>query len=234
MFASALALGAALASGGFATAAEPTPAGTSGFTMTLGGKGTAAEAATSPEDTEETWCRRRAYCRGYYHGYNRGFYGGYGGYGGYSSFSYYSYRPAYYASYYQPYCYRPYYNGYSNGYYGGYGYGSYYGYGGGYGRGFYIGISGKEEDASAPAVSLNLAVAKNPVAAAPPRATEQPAAPSAAGGTFRYDGGPANPVPLPKPDATPKTAVPSSPGLPVSLKKETSSSPYRYKAYGEK
>jgi hypothetical protein len=42
-------------------------------------------------------------------------------------------------------------------------------------------------------------------------------------GTFRYDGGPASPVPLPKTDAT---------SMPVSLKKPAS--PYTYKAYGER
>ena len=51
-------------------------------------------------------------------------------------------------------------------------------------------------------------------------------------GTFRYDGGPANPVPEVNPDAALRSATPAAVGLPVSLKKETS--PYRYKAYGEK
>ena len=85
-----------------------------------------------------------------------------------------------------------------------------------------------QDDATAPAVSLNLAIAKKPVATTVAR-TEAPAIP----GTFRYDGGPANPVPDVKPDAAPRTATPAAVGLPVSLKKE-SASPYRYKAYGEK
>lgn len=229
MFASALALGAVLATSGFATAAEPTQASTSGFTMTLGGKGTAAEAATSPEDTELTWGYR-----GYYGGY-RGYYGWGGGWGGYrwgvnrNYLLFHPFRPFVNVrkAVFNPYYYGP---GYYGGYYGGYGgWGGGYRYGGGYG-GYCVGINGTEQDTSAPAISLNLAAAKNPFATAAPPSTEPEA-----DGTFRYDGGPANPIPLPKPDATPKTtAVPPSPGLPVSLKKETPSSPYRYKAYGEK
>ena len=75
---------------------------------------------------------------------------------------------------------------------------------------------------------MNLAIAKNPVATTVAR-TEAPAIP----GTFTYDGGPVNPVPEVKPDAAPLAASSAAVGLPVSLKKENSS-PYRYKAYGEK
>ena len=99
------------------------------------------------------------------------------------------------------------------------------GIGGGFSR-----ISGTADDAYAPAVTLNNAAARNPVAMAQPIDTSGPA------GTFRYDGGPANPVPQPKPDAAQQVQpVPPPIGLPVSLKKETKpASPYTYKAYGEK
>jgi hypothetical protein len=205
----ALALAAALATGGPAAAQDTSPAkdAAGGTTMTLGGKGSAARAAAA-DDTELTWCHRRCYGCGWGCGYRCGWGGGY--YGGYGV-SYYSYAPAFpaysYSSFsYAPYsCYRPYY--------------------GGFGGGFYVGINGKESDASAPAVSLNRAVADSPAVAS--RAAN-PA------GAFRYDGGPANPVPLPKADAAPSTpAAPAATGLPVSLKAKPAR-PYTYKAYGEK
>jgi hypothetical protein len=214
-----------LAVDGIASAAEPAKPGLGGgFTMTLGGKGTAAEAAASTEDTDLACCRRYRCGRGwgggwggYYGGYGVG-YGGYGGgWGGYNSFSYYSsYRPYYHCR--RPVYYSSYYS-YSPAYYGG--------FGGGYGG--YYGISGDRNDVSAPVVSLNLAVAKNPVV---PRASEpQPAGPT---GGFRYDGGPASPVPFPRPDATPGATTQPATGLPVSLPKAKPSKPYTYKAYGEK
>jgi hypothetical protein len=50
-----------------------------------------------------------------------------------------------------------------------------------------------------------------------------------------YDGGPKNPVPLPKPDTTDvKSTASHSTGLPASLKTTPQSSKYTYKAYGEK
>ena len=81
MFASALALGAVLTSGSLATAAEPT----AGFTMTLGGKGTVAEAATATEDTELTGGRGGGFHGGGFHGggfHGGGFHGGGWGWGG--------------------------------------------------------------------------------------------------------------------------------------------------------
>jgi hypothetical protein len=235
LLASLVALATAFMVDARSRAAEPDVPAT-GFTMTLAGKGTAAEAATSTEDIEEAWYRGGYYGRGggwggYRWGpyrnyllfhpfrpfvnvrkavfnpfyYGPGYYGGYGGYGGYG------------------------YGGYG---YGGYGYGGYGGYcsyngwGGGYGG--YYGINGTQDDATAPAVSLNLAITKNPVARTVAR-TEAPAIP----GTFSYDGGPTNPVPQVKPDAEPRAVGPAAKGLAVSLKKE-SASPYRYKAYGEK
>jgi hypothetical protein len=220
MLAPALAFGALLAAAHVATAAEPDKA-LGGFTMTLGGKGTAAQAATAKDDTEEACCWRHHCCwgggyGGYYGGgyYGGGYYGGgyssyYGGQGGYGYSSYYSYAPAYYNSF----AYRPYYNyqPYVNYYAGA-------GYRGGFGGNYYA-VNGTSVDATAPVTSLALATAKNPVAAA----NSIP---------LRYNGGPANPVPQVKPDAEPRAAA-AAPGLPVSFKKETAS-PYRYKAYGEK
>jgi hypothetical protein len=57
-------------------------------------------------------------------------------------------------------------------------------------------------------------------------------------GTFPYDGGPSNPVPMPKTE--PQPIPPANPSaatdLPISStsKMRGSTSPYRYKAYGEK
>ena len=210
MLAPALAFGSLLAAGQVATAAEPDRA-LGGFTMALGGKGTAAQAATAKDDMEETCCWRHRCCwGGGYGSYSSSYYGGYGSYGGYNYGSSYSYAPSYYNSF----AYRPYYNyqPYVNYYAGA-------GYRGGFGGGVYFGVNGTTGDANAPVMSLAVATAKYPVAAANPV-------------PLRYDGGPTNPVPEVKPEAEPRTPA-ASPGLPVSFKKETAS-PYRYKAYGEK
>ena len=208
----ALALGAVLALNGISSADDtPTTKSSFGTTMTLGGQGTAAQAAGA-DDVELTGGYYRGgygYRGGYYGGgwgYRGGYYGGYRGYGwggyrGYGWGGYYGgYRPYYgYNGFIGFGGYRPYYyGGYGgfvgyNSYYGGFGYGGYGGWGGGY-----CGISGSAGDAAAPIVSLNMAVTKNPVT-----------------GTFKADG---------------DSAAASS--LPVSLPK--ASSPYTYKAYGEK
>jgi len=254
---SALALGAVLAATGAAGAGDRDtlllsggPAGST--TMTLGGKGTAAKAAT--EDTElaghgghgggyhgggyhgggyHGWHGGYGgYRGGYYGGYRGGYYGGYRGYGyGYSSF----YRGGYYGGYY-----RPYYAGYY-GYGLGLGYGGYYG---GYGYGYpayysapcasvYIGIAGGT-GSGAPVVNLGTSFAR-PVDP-PPMA--QPAVPG--DGTFPYDGGPSSPVPLPKadPGAIPQAGPSTATDLPISGKSKSpfapATTPYKYKAYGEK
>jgi hypothetical protein len=237
---SALALGAVLATNGFAAAQErdaAKPEARDGFTMTLGGTGTAAQAAAD-DDTELTHFYRRGH-RGWGGYYGGGWGGGYygGGWGGY----YGGYRP-YYASFY-----RPYYGGGWGGYYGGGwgGYRSYYSsfsvyrtspvfYGGSwdcYDPGYsYYSISGDRDDLTAPVTRLGSSPLKDIVAAQP--ATDSPAP---AAGTFRYDGGPANPVPNLKPDANSTGRAKAEPaGLPVSLPKSSPASPYTYKAYGEK
>ncbi len=246
----ALALGAVLAATGAASAGDRDTT-----TMTLGGKGTAAQAAT--EDAELT--------HGYRGGYRGGYGGGYGGYrGGYSS-SYYGGGYGGYRGGYGNYHRGGYGGGYGGGYYGGGyrgGYGSYYGggygsYYGGYSRPYYgvgvyssyysyptysvayptyyndcgvnLGIGGVA-GFGAPTVTLGTTNYARPAA---PMA--QPVAPG--DGTFPYDGGPANPVPVPMPDAKPiPSANPSSAAtdLPISLKPKVPPVSYKYKAYGEK
>jgi hypothetical protein len=213
------ALGALLIAGNAATAGDDvqnkigaTGGRSAAATMTLGGKGTAAAAASAP-DTELAWYH------GYYRGYRRGFYNGYYG-GGWAPY-YAGYYPAVYPAYYPS-------------YYGGY-YPPVIGFGariGPVGVGVY-GINGTSSDVSAPALSLNLG-GKAAQASKPATTNTEP-------GSYRYDGGPANPVPLPKQDASAPNgqtapALPADTGLPVSLPKKASqpAKPYAYKAYGEK
>ena len=114
-----------LAGSAGSSAVEPDVPAT-GFTMTLGGKGTAAEAATTTEDIEE------ARYRGYY-----GWGGGWGGYrrGPYRNYlAFHPFRPFVNVrkAVFNPFYYGPAYyggNGYGGNGYGGYGYGG-YGYGG--------------------------------------------------------------------------------------------------------
>jgi hypothetical protein len=203
----ALALGVVLAVNGLCAAGDtPTKLGTkSGTTMTLGGTGTAAQAAASTDDTELACCWRRWCGYGWGGGYGGGYYAGWGGgWGG----RYVGYRPIL----------RPYATHYAV-------------TRGGWGRGYYA-ISGNASDVNAPLVSLNLSVARNPFAVQAHTVTGQDAQPD---NGFRYDGGPINPVPLPRPDASPTTQAPATAtGLPVSLPKAKPASPYTYKAYGEK
>jgi hypothetical protein len=254
----ALALGAVLAVSGVASAGDRDTMLLSGTkdaaTMTLGGKGTVEQAATS--DLEQTrgyhyggyrgWGGGYGY-RGYYGGYRGGYYGGYRGgyYTGYRG-GYYGYRGGYYGGYY-PRTFislgfgRPYYGGYYGGLggYGGY-YGGYYPsaysypiYSGYYGSsyygcssGVYLGIAGGAGTA-APVVNLGDSFAS------PPPVTQPMAQPAAPEGTFPYDGGPSNPVPLPNADPKPPTVS----DLPISGKKPgiaPATTPYKYKAYGEK
>jgi hypothetical protein len=217
----AFALGAVLALSGAAGAEDRPVPPASGTTMTLGGKGTAAQAAA--EDTELA----RGYHRGYYgwgggYGY-RGYYGGFNSfyrpyYGGfYSSYSF--YRPAfYYSSFYRPYYYSSFY------------YPTFPVYSSFYGTSFYLGIGGGVTS-GAPTVTLGGGFAQP--AAQPGRPMAPPVAPD---GTFPYDGGPANPVPLPKadPNAIPPANPSNATDLPISGKPKPPATPYKYKAYGEK
>ncbi|QJW95063.1 hypothetical protein [Frigoriglobus tundricola] len=238
---SALALGAVLVATGGAGAGDRDTAQLSGgpvssTTMTLGGKGSAAKAAT--EDTELARGHGGGGHGGGFHGggHYGGFHGGYGGYRGYHGGYYGGYR-GYYGGYYRPYYYGGFYRPYYAGYYGygfGYGYPYYYPYyptyypnyiGVGVGS-VYVGISGGTAVSGAVTVPLGNTNFARPAS----QPATQPAAPSG-DGTFPYDGGPSNPVPLPKtdPQATPSATVTD---LPISLKPKAA--PYKYKAYGEK
>jgi hypothetical protein len=221
-----LALAAMLAAANAATAGDivPVQSGFSGgpvraATVTLGGSGTAASAKAAP-DSELAWYH--GYYRGYRHGYYSGYYGGLGGY--YTG--YYPYAYPYAVGYYSPAFYPP-----VLGYYGRFG---------GVSVGLY-GIKGTASDASAPAVSLNLAGGANSLAQRQLPPQQAPAATAQPGGTYRYDGGPASPVPLPKQDLSNPSGqanpqLPATAGLPVSLPKTSTqpTKPLTYKAYGEK
>jgi len=199
------------------------------------------------------------YRGGYYGGY-RGYYGGYRGYAGYYR-PYYGgyggyYRP-YYASYYSPY----YYGGYGYGSYGGYGYGGYGGYGyGGYGYGC--------SNVYAPVVT-NYTYTQPYYSSVVPYGTQQPVVingysngngnvyPYTNGngngnyyppmpqvnpgnGTYPYDGGPSQPVPMPQQQLTPAKTAPHGPVADLRLVSTTNVQPkqqqqsqFAYPAYGE-
>ncbi len=222
------------------------PAGDDTPTMKLG--------QVSPEaDTLDVW---HGFHGGFHHGFYGGFHGGFGGFYGHRGF-------------YGGFGYRPFYGlggyglggyglgGYGLGGYGwGYGYRPFYGYAGSYGYGYpgayYYSSPGCffsiASTSPAPTYNLNLATAPVPVQSAPLPSTQAPATPAPNGGTFRYDGGPRSPVPLP--DGTqatpPSNPAPTNPaprtrpslpleGRPVSI---TISQPtpkkYTYPAYGER
>ena len=147
--------------------------------------------------------------------------------GGHSYHNHYGsyYRP-YYASYYRPYYGVSFYSSYS---YPTYYYPTYYS-----DCGVYLGISGGVAGSGVPTVTLGTTNFARPPAGAQPMA--QPI-PLSGDGTFPYDGGPAIPVPLPKAD--PQVIPPASPSatatdLPISSKPKGTTTPYKYKAYGEK
>lgn len=160
---------------------------------------------------------------GFGYGYPRYGYGwpryGYGlggfGYGlGYSSF----YRPGFSISLYSaP---RFYYPSYS------YGYGSYFSSG-------WCRIGGLAGAVRTPAAALGNAVASNGTAQLLPPPT--PLGRRVPDGTFRYDGGPTAPVPMPTPDPTaPETIEPARDqptSVPISLPARKQA--YKYPAYGD-
>jgi hypothetical protein len=166
-------------------------------------------------DTLLVWGRRGFYggYRGFYGGY-RGFYGGYRGfYGGYYPryYSYGGYYPRYYGGYYP---------GYYNYYYPRYYYNYYPSY--------YWGCSLGDSLGNAGVVTV---LGGEPQPAAPAQASPQP---QPSQGNYPYDGGPANPVPLP--GTEPKPATPPQPTVPlegrvVSLPSKPGK--YVYPAYGE-
>jgi hypothetical protein len=179
----------------------------------------------------------RAYRRGYYRGYYNGYYGGYGSYypryyGGY----YGSYYPRYYGSYYYPgyygYSYYPrYYGGYYGSYYPGYSY---------YYPGYYYGIS-YNSPIGCPAGDQDVpGVVLTPGGKGTAESYKQPTGPMKPvpqEGTYPYDGGPSDPVPMPKAEPAPAGSAPRTvplEGRPVSLPPAAPKKKYDYLAYGEK
>jgi hypothetical protein len=191
------------------------------------------------QDVLPVWGRRYAagYYSGYYSGYSGAYYPRWGYYGSY-------YYPRYYGSYYPGY-YGAYYPGYYGSYYPGY-YSYYPGY---YGYSYYyptyypaityvspIGCRPGSQDVPAtvltPGGQVTTDTYKLP-AAAPDRMQPVPQ-----DGTYRYDGGPSNPVPLPRTEPAPAgnarpQTVPLD-GRPVSLPPAVPKKKYEYLAYGEK
>jgi len=213
--------------------------------------------------------------RGYYGGYRGYGYSSYGYSSYYPSYSYgYSYYPSYSYGYSYPAYSYGYSYGYGSyyrpRYYGGYGYGYRGGYYGGY-RG-YRRISDDEDDAEVyPICSRRVIVQQAPVYQAPPSYQAQPSyqvqpsyrvqpsqqtlpAPTPAPqqmpqaddeGTYPYDGGPKNPVPMPSYDDAKPTQVPyrqlqrgetlvSLKPKQAEEKKTSSAGKWNYPAYGEK
>jgi hypothetical protein len=255
----ALALGAVLATSGFAAAQDtlriggfgPAKSGIGGGTMTLAGKGTMAEAAASTDDVELThgwrWRARWGWGGGWGWG-GWGWRGGWGWHGGWHG---------------------GWARGWPVGWHGGWartwpvGWGGGWagGWGGGvrvvtssvgfydpwcYNGGFVVGIGGR-----GPAVALTLN--GSATAQAAPAIQSQPQlgpsllpAPNPlpqGNGTFPYDGGPATPVPqpggatpAPGPTTPPAPPVPPNGELQVALKvkEKPAAKRYTYKAYGEK
>jgi hypothetical protein len=200
------------------------------------------------------------YRGGYYGGYRGGYYGGYRGYAGYRG---------YYGGYYRPYYtnyYRPYYGGYYTNYYpyyGGYGYGNYgyggYGYGSGLGYGGYYGCSTISYPVVSqyaysqpyyPSVTPYGTTPVQPYNSAPiyngiNGYNEQPPMPPVTGdGTYPYNGGPNQLVPMPQQQPQQQQQINpagSSPRNPVADLRLVSTSSqtvqpatqYTYPAYGE-
>jgi len=204
------------------------------------------------------------YRGGYYGGYRGGYYGGYRGgyYGGYGGY----YRPYYYSNYY-----RPYYGGYGyGGYgYGGYGYGG-IGYGGYspyyYGSSYYsypyynswcggspgVGVvsqyaytqpylSSVTPYGSAPIIN-NYAYNGNGYNGNGYNGNVPVMPPVQSGdGTYPYNGGPANPVPMPEQQQQQQQLNPAktAPAAPTTLRlvstpvQQPQPSSFSYPAYGE-
>lgn len=198
--------------------------------------GAAAVAVPASADAEVTPVFHRRWGGHYHGGFHRPYYGGFG----YSSF----YRPYYGGwggSYYGGFAYhRPFYN---YGYYNSFSYYQpYYSYGGW--GGHYYGISDSSDVVTQSQTLEMVRAPQRP--AAPARLAAAPARRAPAGfpperrapspGTYSYDGGPADPVPLPAPDrAAPAPRQPAAVAddgtLLVNNRPKAN---YQYLAYGEK
>jgi len=201
-----------------------------GFTLTGGAGGMGqfthdARAKATDDDLEDVHYRYGGgYSRGYYGGgyYGRGYYGGYGGYGGgyygrgyyggygggYYGGGYYGggYYPSYY-SYYRPY-YRPYYYGsyYPSYSYPSYSYPSYYAAPVAY----YYPCGGVSVAAANDTLQMPRRAQPMPRADEPPPRKSQPMdqaypydGPPARTPSYRYNGDPMAPVPMPPADTNP-------------------------------
>jgi hypothetical protein len=189
-------------------------------------------------DTEEVWYRH--YYRPF-HGYGyRPFYG-YGyrpfyGYG-YRPFYGYGYRP-FYGYAYRPFFYRPFYPALALSFYQPYYYAppyydmppaAYY-----YPPSYYYYPASLSSAMNAPNLPAVIPQG-NGQQLPPPRPVPAPPVPAApASGTYRYDGGPANPVPLPK-TGSPQQPAPGT--IPLEGRSVSLTAPpvkkYAYPAYGE-
>jgi hypothetical protein len=182
-------------------------------------------------------------------GFRPGFVGFRPGFGGFRpGFGGFGFRPFYGGFY------RPYYGGFGLGGfgYGGFGYGGlgYYGLGGyGYGYpGYYGGFYGPCAGVSGTVYTLSLpaGITVSPSYSLPPAGSVTPSTPAPTmprdDGTYPYDGGPKNPVPMPKeapapsgsPGGTPTKVLPRSvplEGRSVSLPRPATQ--WTYPAYGE-
>jgi hypothetical protein len=214
----------------------------------LSGKGSIQDAGANvsqlnlrPQDTQDddvvpVWYRHRfgGFSGG---GFNRGFYGGfYRGYPGFGGFYGGGFNRGFYPSFYRGYNfgYSSFYPGFNSGF--GFGYPKFY-YGG-----FYT-ISSSTIIHQGPPTTLQITPHKpvepmNPNLGSPQLPAPLQRMPQIPNDGFKYDGGPANPVPLPQGSPDPKDMNPKLdvPDRAVSLPLKAPETPkkYSYSAYGEK
>lgn len=220
-----------------ATAAEPDRS-----TLRLDGFHDAVAADVLDEDDEDDLMQisykgyRGGFSKGFYGGY-RGFYGGYNkGFYGYNrgfytgfnrGFSNGFYRPYYYGGFYPRYYSSFYYPRYYSGFSFSFGYRPYYSY---YYPRYYYPVS-----LSVPTTVISLGGYRPAYSLSPADDYYMPQVPQS--GDFPYDGGPANPVPMPRADTSngsPPPTVPLDPrvvSVPAPTKPTTK---FAYPAYGEK
>jgi hypothetical protein len=223
-------------------------------------KATEADLDTEIIDARHYGGGFRGGSRGGFSGYRGGFYGGHrGGYGGYRGGYYGGYRGGYYGGYRGGY-----YGGYRGGYYGGYGYGGYspyyagYSYYPSYNYGYYapgaysynygygsVYVSPCSSVASAtrppyspsPSYSLRPNPSVNPGPTVTPPTLPPPTENKGNPGSYQYNGGPKDPVPMPRADENPMS-LPRKPriteDIPVSTAvKDAKTGKWVYPAYGE-
>jgi hypothetical protein len=205
-------------------------------TIRLGGTGDAAVQSLEFDgqaDTEQVYWRGGGYRGGYRGGFYRGgFYGGYRGgyYGGYRGGFYrpYIYRP-YFA--YRPF-YRPFGYGYGYGYYSpSYSYAPSYDYGSP-AYSYYVNPCATD----APNIPNATVLGSSSYAQGPVFQTPSKSSPEYGNGTYPYDGGPGQPMPLPAADGPAPTFQQKRPTVPLDGKQVSipgKAAKYTYPAYGE-